>query len=248
MGKQPGAADKKHEGHSNLQVAVEAQMAKGGKKLQRELKESYEEEYITNLHKQIALMEHELECLKQREVEQKNKAQGYEVLLRDKIPLNEHFLALKNKYNVEWEGLKKEDEFAKSEIKKEERDNDKKEHQINIKKNEYEKISEDFQTVKESTLSRMKELEHKLFIEQHTRDILKDEKQVLLDKVGVLKQDNQNKTRQITKDRYHNDKDEVRKKRKETMDDLELQIKKLSEQVEEEQAELEREIERNQDP
>ena len=89
-------------------------------------------------------MERELECLKQREIEQKNKAQGYEVLLRDKIPLNEHFLALKNKFNVEQDHLIKNDEFAKSEIKKEEHDNENKERQIQIKKAEYEKISQDF--------------------------------------------------------------------------------------------------------
>lgn len=119
-------------------------MAKGGKDMQRDLKESYEEEYITNLHKQIALMERELECLKQREVEQKNKAQGYEVLLRDKIPLNEHFLALKNKFNQDQDKLKKSHEVDLHEIKKEERENDKKEHLILIKKNEHDKNSEEF--------------------------------------------------------------------------------------------------------
>ena len=36
-----------------------------------------------------------------QEVDQKNQASGYETLLRDGIPLNEHFLALKNKFNNE---------------------------------------------------------------------------------------------------------------------------------------------------
>ena len=66
------------------------------------------EEYILNLQRQIVVMEHEIKLLKDREVDQKNKASGYETLLRDGIPLNEHFLALKNKYNNEKDFLDKE--------------------------------------------------------------------------------------------------------------------------------------------
>ena len=46
-------------------------------------------------------MEREVSMLKEREIEQKNQASGYETLLKDKIPLNEHILALKNKFNNE---------------------------------------------------------------------------------------------------------------------------------------------------
>ena len=46
-------------------------------------------------------MENKIKALKIREVDQKNQASGYETLLKDGIPLNEHFLALKNKYNNE---------------------------------------------------------------------------------------------------------------------------------------------------
>ena len=82
-----------------------------------------EEEYILNLQKQIVLMEHEIKLLKDREVDQKNKASGYETLLRDGIPLNEHFLALKNKFNNEQDILKKNVEIMDEEIKKEENAN-----------------------------------------------------------------------------------------------------------------------------
>lgn len=82
-----------------------------------------EEEYILNLQKQIVLMEHEIKLLKDREVDQKNKASGYETLLRDGIPLNEHFLALKNKFNNEQDILKKNVEIMDEEIKKEENSN-----------------------------------------------------------------------------------------------------------------------------
>ena len=59
------------------------------------------DDLIFNLQRQIVIMETEIKLLKEREVDQKNKASGYETLLRDGIPLNEHFLALKNKFNNE---------------------------------------------------------------------------------------------------------------------------------------------------
>lgn len=77
-------------------------------------------------------MEHEIRLLKEREVDQKNKASGYETLLRDGIPLNEHFLALKNKFNNEQDFLKKNEEIMKDNIKREEEANKKKSKQIEI--------------------------------------------------------------------------------------------------------------------
>lgn len=53
-------------------------------------------------------MELQIKQMKDREAESKNKASGYETLLRDGIPLNEHFLALKNKYNNDEKDLKKQ--------------------------------------------------------------------------------------------------------------------------------------------
>lgn len=79
-----------------------------------------EEKYILNLQQQIVLLEHEINFLKDREVDQKNKASGYETLLRDGIPLNEHFLALKNKFNNERDHLKKSVEMMEEENRKEE--------------------------------------------------------------------------------------------------------------------------------
>jgi len=81
------------------------------------------DELILNLQKQIVIMETEIKLLKEREVDQKNKASGYETLLRDGIPLNEHFLALKNKFNNESDLLKKQVEIMEHEIKTEELSN-----------------------------------------------------------------------------------------------------------------------------
>ena len=68
------------------------------------------------MQKQIATMETEIKMLKDREVDQKNQASGYETLLRDGIPLNEHFLALKNKFNNEQNDLKNEVKSKEAEI------------------------------------------------------------------------------------------------------------------------------------
>lgn len=81
-------------------------------------------------------MEHEIKLLKDREVDQKNKASGYETLLRDGIPLNEHFLALKNKFNNEQDELTKSQRNLEDEIKKEEMNNKNKRHKIEILKRE----------------------------------------------------------------------------------------------------------------
>lgn len=83
-------------------------------------------------------METEIKLLKEREVDQKNKASGYETLLRDGIPLNEHFLALKNKFNNEQDVLKKKVEIMEAEIKQEEAENKKKSYKIDILKREFE--------------------------------------------------------------------------------------------------------------
>ena len=48
-----------------------------------------------------ATLENQIKLLKAAEVDQMNAAKGYETLLADKIPLNEHFLILKNKYKKE---------------------------------------------------------------------------------------------------------------------------------------------------
>lgn len=94
----------------------------------------------------------------------------------------------------------------------------------------------------------MKDLETKLFQESHTKDILMIEKQQFIDKINVLKGENQNQGRKITKEKYHNNKEEVQKDRKIKLDDLQFQINKISDEVEVEQTFLEEEKERNSDP
>ena len=60
-----------------------------------------------------------------------------------------------------------------------------------------------------------------------------------------IKQDNQEKGRQITRLRYHNNKDEILKKRKEAYDKMKADILITIEEIEKEQAILEAWEERN---
>lgn len=98
--------DKKFEGHSDLQQAADKIRQLAGRKEKDRETGLIHDDIILNLHKQVATMETQIKLLKDQEVDQKNQASGYETLLRDGIPLNEHFLALKNKFNNEQKELK----------------------------------------------------------------------------------------------------------------------------------------------
>ena len=69
--------------------------------------------------------------------------------------------------------------------------------------------------------------------------MLTDEKKVMFDKQLNLKNENQNKGREITKMRYHNNKDEVLKKRRADLDKVTTDITKTVEEIEKEQNILE---------
>ncbi len=103
------------------------------------------EDIILNLHKQIATMETEIKLLKDQEVDQKNQASGYETLLRDGIPLNEHFLALKNKFNNEQKELKAREKTEQDDIEMLEVSNENKRHRIEVMQNDYRKIMQRFE-------------------------------------------------------------------------------------------------------
>lgn len=240
--------DKKFEGYSNLKGQAEKQQRRREKGAQNEMAAGLSEEYILNLQRQIVVMEHEIKLLKDREVDQKNKASGYETLLRDGIPLNEHFLALKNKFNNEKDFLDKEVAIMEDQISREEHTNKEKNRKIEILKIEFEKINRQHNDYKEATVKQMKDLETKYFTEDHTRQILHGEKQVWYDKVSNLKNVNQNMGRAITKDKYHNNRDEVDKERRRIIDEIQADINKLCEEVETLQAQWEEEQERNNDP
>lgn len=94
-------------------------------------------------------MESQIKLLKDQEVDQKNQASGYETLLRDGIPLNEHFLALKNKFNNEQKELRARVKNAQDEIERDEASNDNKRHRIEVMQNDFRKVLQRFEETKE---------------------------------------------------------------------------------------------------
>jgi hypothetical protein len=112
--------DSKFEGNSGLEAKKNKEKSQSRKNQSKNDAKAQQIEYIDILMKQIATMETEISLLKTREVDQKNQASGYETLLRDGIPLNEHFLSLKNKFNNEKDTLDKQCKNLKEEINKQE--------------------------------------------------------------------------------------------------------------------------------
>ncbi len=102
-------------------------------------------------------MEIEIKLLKDREVDQKNKASGYETLLRDGIPLNEHFLALKNKYNNENDSLMKQQKSTEDEMAREKLNNEAKKDRIEILKGEHDAISKKLNNFRDTTQKQIRE-------------------------------------------------------------------------------------------
>lgn len=148
--------DKKFEGYSNLKGKSERQEKKATRAQNAKIGEDLDIQYIDNLQKQIATMELQIKQLKDREIDQKNKASGYETLLRDGIPLNEHFLALKNKYNNEKNELDKQRKGQEDEIEREQHENDDKRNRIRFLKNEYETLNETLRKEKDTKESALK--------------------------------------------------------------------------------------------
>ena len=142
--------DKKFEGHSDLQQAADKIKQLASRREKDRETESIHDDIILNLHKQIATMETEIKLLKEQEVDQKNQASGYETLLRDGIPLNEHFLALKNKFNNEQKDLKVRVKTAQEQIELDEASNENKRHRIEVMQNEYRNVLRRFEDSKES--------------------------------------------------------------------------------------------------
>ena len=129
--------DRKFEGsHLNLQSSDKKSMSTKKNAGVPQDKIAAQKEYIDTLQKQIANMETQISLLKSREVDQKNKASGYETLLRDGIPLNEHFLALKNKFNNEKDQLCKQTENLRDDIQRDTHACEQKQVKIEIYKQE----------------------------------------------------------------------------------------------------------------
>mmetsp|Transcript_29629 Transcript_29629/g.28851 ORF Transcript_29629/g.28851 Transcript_29629/m.28851 type:complete len:206 (+) Transcript_29629:260-877(+) len=193
------------------------------------------------MQKQIVLMEHEIKLLKDREVDQKNKASGYETLLRDGIPLNEHFLALKNKFNNEKDDLEKFVKTLEDEIKRQEMNNKSKKNLIEIRKGEYNELNYMLTQSKDEGTKTIRDMETRLFNEKHTKAVLDNERQVVSKKLMDIKTDNQDMSRKIQKEKMYNKKDDDRKAKKETQDKQKTIIADQNKEIEDHDIQLDKE-------
>jgi len=227
--------DKKFEGYSELKSGFDLSKTAGKRDTfgggdDKALKQ-LEDEYILNLQKQIALMEQELKLLKEREIEQTKSAAGYEVLLKDGIPVNEHFIALKNKYNVEKDNWEKKlanmDEDNKTELK----NNKEKQHKIEILNHEFEVINDRYTYFKKETTARIEDLESKIFDETNTIAHLRKELDELNSKLIELETQNAQLERLIARNKMFNKKADELKKRKEITDKHDKKMRELNEEV-----------------
>jgi hypothetical protein len=141
--------DTKFEGMSNLKNKSDKQKATSAKKASAQESTQIELDLIKNLQEQVARYELQIKLLKDREVDQKNKVSGYETLLRDNIPLNEHFLALKNKYNNEKDHLDKQLKAQEDDNKREEHSNKTKLERVENLRKEHENHTKRLNDLKE---------------------------------------------------------------------------------------------------
>lgn len=201
--------DKKFEGYSELRAGLDSSKGFGrkpGESTDEKALRQLEEEYILNLQKQIALMEQELKLLKEREIEQNKSAAGYEVLLKDGIPVNEHFIALKNKYNVEKDNWEKMIDGKDHDNKTEIRNNKERSHRIEILNHEFEVISDRYNYFKKETTARIEDLLSKIYFETNTIDDLRKKLNEINSKVLALEAENSQLERLIARNKMFNKK------------------------------------------
>lgn len=218
--------DVKFEGHSALARVSEKAEKKKRKTMNNANAEDLQKDMILNLQKQIATMETELKLLKEREVDQKNKASGYETLLADGIPLNEHFLALKNKYNNEEDSVKKTVESMKEENKREVKTNTQLRYKIEIIRTEKNNRQEDFNMKKQRNTKDVESQELQIYNHTHIKDILEKEKENLSRNVHDIKMVNAVDDREIKQARTFNKKDDIQKEKNKQLEALKEDVRK----------------------
>ena len=90
-------------------------------------------------------------------------------------------------------------------------------------------------------------METKLYNERHTKTVLDSERQVVNKKLADVKGQNAQMSREISRNKMFNKKDEDRKTKKELQDRLAYQIREFNKEIEENDIELDKEKRRLED-
>ncbi len=118
------------------------------------------------------------------------------------------------------------------EIRREETANKNKRHKIEILKREYEEISRQYDLFKDTQQKTTRDMETKVHNEKHTRATLDKERNALASLVADLKQVNAHLSRDISRAKMFNKKDEEKKLKREELKKLELDIRDRNEKIE----------------
>ena len=174
---------------------------------------SKEDEYIASLQKQVYYLELEMKLMKDRELETKNKVGGYEVLFRDGVPLNEHFLALKTKYTNEKEHFENMINGLMTTINNTDNENQNLQLQIERTNKSYYDIIQHYSQSNSDFGGKIFDINGKLFNEINTLTTLNDDKNKLSKDLFKFTSENVHHNRTIEKNNlFKEDVDEKNEK------------------------------------
>lgn len=189
-----------------------------------------EDDYITNLQKQIYYLELEMKLMRDRELETKNKIGGYEILFRDGVPLNEHFLALKTKYTSEKDVYEKKILEHTQEIQNIENENKYLQQEIDNSNKNYYDLSEKLTSNTEYYKTKIFELNAKVINENNLKTTIMKEKENIDKQISKYTSDNLHANRVLEKMKLfsgRDNKDEKNKQEKDKMLERLFDVEKL---------------------
>lgn len=156
--------------------------------------------------------------MKDREIETKNKVGGYEILFRDGVPLNEHFLALKTKYTNEKDQFDLLISTMQNDLDRIENENKQYEAEIKACQKNYHDILDKTVGSNEYYTSKIFEMQQKLINERNLITINLKEKDQLNKKLAAINSSNAHIRRTIEKNTlFKEDKEEKNKIAKEKL-------------------------------
>jgi hypothetical protein len=171
-----------------------------------------EDEYISNLQKQIYYLELEMKLMKDKEIDTKNKVGGYEILFRDGVPLNEHFLALKTKYTNERDHFEKYINDLSLEIINIENENKYLQNMIEQSNSNYFEILEKTSQNSDFYNKKIFEFNSKLINEQNTKESLLKDKEIIGKSLYKFNSENVHHLRTMEKDKLFKENNDEKNK------------------------------------
>lgn len=205
-----------------------------------------EDEFISNLQKQIYYLELEMKLMKDKEIETKNKVGGYEILFRDGVPLNEHFLALKTKYTSEKDQFEKYISDMNAEILSIENENKFLQNQLEETNKNYYNIIEKLSQNSDYFSNKVFEINSKLYNENNSKESHLKDKDLLNKSLYKYNSENVHHNRTLEKNKLFKDNlDEKNKNTRERNNEKFEEIDKLVVRSLLEKESIERKLENN---